>query len=150
MVLVWSAGFGLVYWFLRRYPAGAVVAALVLISHWLLDFFSHRPDLPLAPGLAGNYGLELWRSLPATAAAELGLFALGLWLYLDTTRAINRRGKYVFWLLVLALVGIAAASWLGPPPPDERTLVFSGLGMWLFILWGAWADRNRRVVSSVR
>lgn len=150
MVLFWAAGFGAVYWLLRRYPRGALVSALVLVSHWLLDFISHRPDLPLAPGLAQNYGLGLWNSLPATAAVELGLFAFGLWLYLNTTRPVNRRGKYSIRILALVLVGIMAANWLGPPPPDVRTLALSALGIWLFVLWGFWADSNRRVVSGVR
>ena len=43
-------------------------AALVL-SHWVLDFASHRPDMPLWPG-GPKVGLGLWYSLPATLVVE--------------------------------------------------------------------------------
>ena len=33
-----------------------------LISHWMLDALSHRPDLPLYPGSSTYVGLGLWNS----------------------------------------------------------------------------------------
>jgi hypothetical protein len=39
---------GLHWWRKRRLRAAVLLAALV-ISHWLLDFVTHRPDLPLTP-----------------------------------------------------------------------------------------------------
>ena len=35
--------------FVKDRYAFAIVAALV-VSHWLLDFLTHRPDMPLYPG----------------------------------------------------------------------------------------------------
>lgn len=29
-------------------------------SHWVLDFVSHRLDMPLGPGIPGAFGLGLW------------------------------------------------------------------------------------------
>jgi len=79
-VLGWAAGFALVYQLLRRYPRGAVVAGLCVVSHWVLDAISHRPDLPLYPGGDARVGLGLWYSMPATLIVELTLFGAALWL----------------------------------------------------------------------
>src|ERR1041385_3781762 len=47
MAIVWSAaGFALVYFFKKDLSAAFLIAACVA-SHWLLDFFTHIPDLPL-------------------------------------------------------------------------------------------------------
>ena len=46
----------------------AMVAGVVL-SHWLLDFVSHRPDLPLYPGSTLVVGLGLLAVHPGGEAA---------------------------------------------------------------------------------
>lgn len=51
MALVWSTLFGGVYFALRRYSRGAWAVAMAVLSHWILDFIVHRPDLPLRPGV---------------------------------------------------------------------------------------------------
>jgi hypothetical protein len=66
MVVVWAALFGVVYQFVRRYRAGALVCALAVLSHWVLDLIVHHPDLPLYPGGGPQLGFGLWDSLGAT------------------------------------------------------------------------------------
>ena len=122
--------------------AAAVIWAAV-VSHWLLDVASHVPDLPLAPGLAARLGLGLWHSRPATLVVELGLLALGLALYLRTTRARDGIGRFGLAGLVALLVGIYLASFYGPPPPDTRVLAWSAQAVWLFVALGWWVDRHR-------
>ncbi len=149
-VLIWAAVLALLYWLLRRSLSTGLVLGLVLASHWLLDYVTHRPDLPLAPGDPRRFGLGLWNSLPGSIAVEAGLFVLGIWIYTGATRPENRRGVWALWSLALVLLAIQAANYFGPPPPDEQTLAYSALGIWLFVFWGAWADRNRRVVKGGR
>jgi len=55
------------YWRITRYVRGAMVFAFGVLSHWFLDFVTHRPDMPLCPG-GLKLGLGLWSSLPATVA----------------------------------------------------------------------------------
>src|SRR5215467_2937756 len=47
MTMVWSAVFAFVYFAWSRDRSGAVWVALVVASHWVLDFVSHVPDMPL-------------------------------------------------------------------------------------------------------
>jgi membrane-bound metal-dependent hydrolase YbcI (DUF457 family) len=64
MALVWSALVGGVYYGLRRDRRAAWVVAALVLSHWVLDFIVHRPDLPLWPGGQARAGLGLWNSWP--------------------------------------------------------------------------------------
>jgi hypothetical protein len=57
-----------VVWRSRGAAAGLIVGLLVL-SHWVLDAITHRPDLPLWPGASPLVGLGLWN---AVAASDLG------------------------------------------------------------------------------
>src|SRR5688572_10353599 len=70
MVAVWGAFLGGLYLALRKDVRGAVVIEALVMSHWLLDFVTHRPDLPLMPGGATRVGLGLWNNVPATLAIE--------------------------------------------------------------------------------
>ena len=142
MSFVWSSGFALNYWMWRRSRRGAEVVGGLVLSHWLLDFVTHRPDLPLAPGVA-KVGLGLWNSVAATVIIEGALFAAGVYLYATGTRARNRTGRIAFWALVLLLVSIYIANIVGPPPPSARAVGMAGLLTWLFVLWAVWIDRNR-------
>ena len=78
MAIVWSVAFGLAYFAVSRDRAGAFWLGLVVASHWVLDFVSHVPDMPLYPGGSEKFGLGLWRSIPATFAVEGLLFVAGI------------------------------------------------------------------------
>ena len=79
-VVLWATLLAVVYQLVRRYSTGAVVVWFLVVSHWVLDFITHRPDLPLYPG-SRLVGLDLWASMPATVVVESLLFGIGLWLY---------------------------------------------------------------------
>ena len=142
--LIWSAVIGLAYFAIRRDARGAAILAACVPSHWVLDYITHRPDMPLFPGSA-RYGLGLWNSLPGTLAAELGLYGAGIALYLSATRAKDHAGFYALWSLLTLLLVLYIASLFGPPPPSEQVLALSAIAIWLTVPWAAWADRHRAV-----
>lgn len=144
--LLWSALAMLAYAWLRKDRAGAIVVGLLVASHWVLDFITHRPDLPLYPGGEPRVGLGLWQSVPATLLLESLLFLGGLVVYVRSTRAVDRTGRLAWWGLVLFLVVIHFANAFGPPPPSESAVAWSAIAAWLIPLWAAWADRHRVVV----
>jgi hypothetical protein len=142
MALRWSLAFGLIYYLVRRYVRGAWVVGVLVLSHWVLDFVVHRPDLPLWPG-GPKHGLGLWNSWPASISVEALLFGAGLWTYISSTRARDRVGSYALGsLLGLLLLGWIAALF-GPPPPNTHQLALGALAMWVVVPWAWWADRHR-------
>lgn len=144
MALVWSALFFLLYWLIKKNLRHALILGLAVFSHWLLDLIVHMPDLPLYPGDAPKFGLELWRSPALTAVVEGLIFLVGLFLYLRTTQAKNKTGTVVFWILIALLVISHIANLFSPPPPSVNAVAWAGQAMWLFVLLAFWADRNRR------
>jgi hypothetical protein len=58
----------------------------LVVSHWVLDFVSHAPDMPLWPGPSPRLGLGLWNSIPATLLVEGILWVTGIVVYLRTVR----------------------------------------------------------------
>jgi FtsH-binding integral membrane protein len=145
--VVWAVLFAGVYFIIGKYRRGAWVCGLAVLSHWVLDLVVHRPDLPLMPGGAARFGLGLWNSLPATLAVELAVFGLGVFLYLRTTRAVDRTGSIALWALVVFLLLIYASNLIGPPPPSVTAIGWVGQAQWLLIVWGFWVDRHRVVVA---
>jgi membrane-bound metal-dependent hydrolase YbcI (DUF457 family) len=143
--LAWSAIAASAFWAATRYTRGALVLALGVFSHFVLDFVTHRPDLPLYPGSATSLGLGLWNSRRATMAVEIAMFVVGVAIYARTTRAINRRGVFALWALVVLLAVFYLNTCFGPPPPSVNAIKIGGLTAWLFPVWAWWIDRNREL-----
>ena len=146
----WALLFAGVYFAVRRYGRGACILGATVVSHWLLDAPMHRPDLPLWPGSPTLVGGGLWNSVPATVAIELGLLGAGLALYVRGTRARDSVGRWGLWSIVALLTVFFLGAVAGAPPPSERALAVSTLGLWLFVPWGWWVDRHREPVARRR
>ena len=96
MAFVWAVAVGRVAAAVLRHARAGLIIGLTVLSHWVLDFFMHRPDLPLWPG-GPEVGLGLWNSIPLTLLVEGVLFAAGVAIYLRATRARDRVGTWAFW-----------------------------------------------------
>lgn len=144
-VLIWAAVFGAVYFIIKKDFKASIILGLLVISHWILDFLTHRPDLPLYPGSGIFVGLGLWNSIAGTIIVEGGIFALGVYLYTGTTKAKNKSGMFGFWSLIVFLVIIYLSNLFGPPPPSVEPLGYVGLAQWLLVIWAYWIGKNREL-----
>jgi membrane-bound metal-dependent hydrolase YbcI (DUF457 family) len=149
-VLAWGALFGAIHFWRERRRVDALALALLVVSHWVLDFVSHRPDMPLWPG-GPRFGLGLWNSVGATVAVELAMFAVGVGLAAASTRPRDRLGRWGFAGLAVLLLAIYAANAAGPPPPSMAAVAGAGLvGAVLLVALAAWVDRHREAVGAAR
>jgi hypothetical protein len=141
--LVGSAGFAILFgalvWLVTRNRAGALIAAVVVLSHWFLDLLVHVPDLTIA-GSEPKLGLGLWNHPMIEMPLELLLTFGALWLY-----ARARKPRLVPLLalggVMLALQGV---NWFGPVEPEVTTgtslLAFFAFGLITLAAW--WAARS--------
>lgn len=144
--VVWSgAAYALFRWVVVKNHSVAIVVALAVFSHWLLDLLVHTPDLPLASDATTKLGLGLWNNAIATYTLEAGLLILGLWLYLRSTKAVTSVGKYGMGVFVGFLLLVNVANIFGPPMVDSELglAVFALTSYLLFAAVAFWLDRKR-------
>jgi hypothetical protein len=164
MLVIWGVVFAFVFSREVRLKADATTAAtaapvasrtfLVLsalvVSHWVLDYVTHRPDMPLYPG-GPKVGLGLWNSTPATIAVEVPMFVIGLWMYGRATRTRDKVGSWGLVGLGAFLIVVYVANIAGPPPPSVGAIEVSALiGFVVLVLWSWWADRHREAILRTR
>ena len=145
MAFVWSVLLGLAYRAASGDRAGALWVGAAVASHWVLDFFTHRPDMPLYPEGAGRFGLSLWNSVPATFAVEGLMFVLAVALYTKTTRAKDGVGSTAWWAFVAVLLLLYIPSPFSPPPGERVVAVVGIAALLVFAPWAYWIDRHREV-----
>lgn len=141
-VVIWAIVFGGVYFIFKKDKRAALVCGALVLSHWVLDLIVHRPDLPLTLNESRLAGFGVWNSMPLTLILELGLFAVGVWIYVKNNPARDKTGKYAFWSLAVLLAAIYVMN-LNGVPPNTKILAYTALAAWIFVPWAHWADSHR-------
>ena len=139
----WATLFALIYYLIKKYARGAVVVWFGVISHWVLDFITHREDMPVYPG-GPLLGLGLWNHPIATVTIEGFMYALAVWIYIRVTRASDRIGSWGLWSFVILIGILYVANIFAPPPPEiKMVLIVTTPIVWFQVVWAWWADRHR-------
>jgi hypothetical protein len=140
---LWAIAFGCIFGLSRGRRAIMILGALV-VSHWVLDVITHRPDMPIVPQSGFRLGLGLWNSIPGTMLVEFGMYGIGLWIYLTSTRPLDSVGRWGFAALAAFLPVVYLANVFGPPPPSVTALWIAAFaGAMVLTVWAWWADRHR-------
>lgn len=143
MAIVWGVLIGGAYFLLRRYGRGAWVLGVLVVSHWFLDVPMHARDLPLWPSASSpKVGWGWWNSVAIAMIVEVTIYLAGISMYFRATRARDRIGSWGLWAYIVVLAFLFFAS-NAAPPPSERALAWSALGIWLFVPWAWWVDKHR-------
>jgi hypothetical protein len=144
--IFWSLVFGGIYFLLNRYRAGAVMLGALVLSHFVLDVISHRPDMPIF--FNGPYiGLGLWNSVPASIIVEEAMAIAGLVLYLRATRARNPGGCWGLAAFAVFMLAMGVVGYLAPPPPSVKPLAAGNLLSLVFVLVLHLIDKQREPVK---
>jgi hypothetical protein len=139
---LWGILFGLICAGIVHDRRMVPIAAVLVVSHWVLDWITHRPDMPLYPGSI-KLGLGLWNSVAATVASEVVMFAAGVWTYARATRAHDASGRWGFAAFVAFLLLIYFVD-IGSVPPGVTAIIVVGIaGTAVLTLWAWWFDRHR-------
>jgi membrane-bound metal-dependent hydrolase YbcI (DUF457 family) len=147
MTVAWGAIAGALAFVFLKSVRSAVVIGAVVVSHWLLDLVTHRPDLPISFG-GPKVGLGLWNSIPGTLILEGGLFVVAVALYVRSAKPRDAVGRWALW----GLVALTGAIWVtqpwSPPPPSSTAVASVALAVWLFPFWALWIERHRPSVAG--
>lgn len=143
-VIIWSVLFGLIYYAIKKRMKSSLLLGGLVLSHWILDLITHRPDLPLFPWHDVKVGFGLWNSVVLTVLVEGLIFIIGSYLYIKATKAENKKGQIGLWSLLTFLIVVYVMNTFGAPPPSTEPIAIVGLSMWLLVAWGYWIDRNRQ------
>jgi membrane-bound metal-dependent hydrolase YbcI (DUF457 family) len=150
MCIVWATAFAAIYFALTRYKPGALAIWIGVVSHWILDWITHRPDMPLYPGGGPRFGLGLWNSIAGTMVVEIGMLLIGVALYMSGTRARDRIGRYAFAAYVLLLLFLFVADRFSPPPQNMTQVASAGAAFSVILLpWAWWFDRHRTIRCEI-
>jgi hypothetical protein len=143
MSVAWGGLAAIVTSGISRNRRAALLIGLVVVSHWVLDWVTHVPDLPLWPR-GPKMGLGLWNSTAATIAVEGLMLVAATVVYLRAMPARDRAGSWAFWLLIVTVTGIWISGPLSPPPPSVGAIIVVSLLLAPILpAWAAWIDRHR-------
>jgi hypothetical protein len=149
MNAIWAALFAAGYFLLRRYPRGAWLLFGAVLSHWVLDVISHRPDMQLTPGVNTVWGLGLWNSIPATLIVEGGFWLLAIVIYVRAAAPRRLLGVFTFWIGAALLTLVWYGNIRRGMDPDPVRAGVGGLIFFsLVVAWGYWINRLARSSSS--
>ena len=129
----------------RSLSQPALLVALAVMSHWLLDIPVHRPDLPLYDNM-DKIGLGLWNYPLWALLLEIGLLFIGMLMYLRATKAMSKSGKFGMVIFGLVLVAIQAGIVYGPRP-SWLTIELTAVSLLLYYFATAavvfWLEKKR-------
>ena len=129
--LIWSALVALVYkkfWQAKASNWAALLVALAVFSHWILDFIAHPRDLAIYDN-KWKVGLGLWNHRGLEFGLEIALLAGGIVLYLARNAMSAARKKAVVGFgLALIIIQISDTFVPRAPLSDRAT----AMGVWIF------------------
>ncbi len=112
--------------YFREHKKTAWWLGAAIFSHWILDFISHRPDLPLI-GNSMKVGLGLWNYPTWAIIVEVGLFLSGAIWYVIAVDGFKKWATWLFWGFVL--IAILSSSFRGDAmgPSSVNAIAISAL-----------------------
>ncbi|MDF2495300.1 hypothetical protein [Sphingomonas sp.] len=132
-----------------------VIGALVVLSHWPLDWLVHLPDLTIA-GQPPRLGLGLWADPLIARMLELTLIAAAFGWFVSRTRPMRRHSTLALAALATAMLAAQVIDWSAAPPtriidPIHPSLPLTALAAFaLLALLATWVGQTRSFALGPR
>jgi hypothetical protein len=148
--LVWTGVFYVIFRLVQIRPElkkskVAIIMALGVLSHFVLDFIVHTSDMPIFFDNSYKLGLGLWNFSPViNYILEASILLVGLFIYMKATKSSNLIGKYGIVGLTAILLVINAILMSGQVLLKLQSFAFLYLIVNLSIVFSAfWIDKRR-------
>lgn len=137
---VWAAAFGLIVLVWQKDALAGFLSALVVITHWVLDWVVHRPDLTIAGGEEA-YGLGLWNHPEIAMPLEIGITLAAFIFYIKKSRGPVAQPL----ILISVMMAFQAINWFAPHPSEAGLFVYLQALLAFAVLTGfaVWVGNNR-------
>jgi len=144
--LLWAGiAYAFFRWVVVKNHSVALVMAIAVFSHWVIDLVVHTPDLPLWSDASMKLGFGLWSNAVVTYVLEAAMLIGALWLYLKSTTASTKTGKYGMVVFVMFMLLMNIGNIFGPLQTDSKVVMsVSALSAYfLFAAIAFWLDKKR-------
>jgi hypothetical protein len=137
---IWALVFFAIAAIMRRNLFAGMLAGLVVLSHWLLDFVVHVPDLTI-DGTPPKLGIGLWNypwiAIPLELGLTLGAFAY----YMRRTRGPLGQPAVLLGVMLL----LQAVNWFGPHPETAGAFLYlqALIAFAILTALAVWVGENR-------
>ncbi len=143
----WGVVLAGVFFASHRDARGALVVFAGVLTHFVLDWISHRPDMPLLPS-GPRVGLGLWNYPLPALATEAAMLLAGVFIYLRITRPLPGGSSRGLLSLLAFLLAMNVGAYFGPPPPSVQPMAALNLAT-LFVVWMVQRiDQGRELVTA--
>lgn len=137
---VWALAFAIVIAIWHRDSLAGLLGAIVVMSHWVLDWLTHRPDMTLAGG-EHTYGLGLWNYPEIAMPLEIGITLGAFFYYIAKSRGPTGQPL----ILIGVLLAFQMINWFGPQPAEIGPMVYIQALFAFAVVTGfaVWVGENR-------
>jgi hypothetical protein len=150
--VVWSGLAALVYKVAsgaKASRAAALIVALAVFSHWILDLVVHRPDLAIYDDTL-KVGFGLWNYRGLEFGVEIAILVVGILLYLKRNNSIARKVGVVAFGVGLILIQ-AGNTFVRRPPSSDRAFAITALIFYtLFASIAFFLEKKRKFPASMK
>ena len=148
--LVWSGVTFFIYKLVagaRASNAAALVVAIAVFSHWILDLIVHRPDLAIYDDTL-KVGFGLWNYRAIEFGLEIGLLVIGMIIYLKRNSAVARKAAVIIFVLVLILIQAGNTFTGRRPISSDRVFAITALIFYTVFAGVAFFLEKRRLIGT--
>jgi len=144
--LVWSALAFLVYKVTSRTKMStALIVALAVFSHWILDLIVHRPDLAIYDDTL-KVGFGLWNYRGLEFGLEVAILVAGIVIYLkrNVVRSAVRKYSLIIFGVLLILIQTGNTFVSRPLSSDHAVAVTALISYTLFTAVAFLLEKKRK------